>query len=424
MTFYWRWRHGGKDGRVEIGLYDSAIPPLKASPAQGRFNVLAATLKANELADQHLQSLRAGAGGYAQVQQHAKAVRQAELTKQQADAKSAADAAEQRNTWTLAKLLGMYCEHLQARGKTAAKDAANIFANHVVAAYPAVAHKPANSLQLDDVVDMMRRLNELGKARTANKLRSYLRAAFSLALRAKTDASVSRLFTRFGITANPVSDTVPNAAANRTDKNPLSIDELRTYWQIINRLDGAQGAVLRLHLLTGGQRPAQLVRLTRQDIIEGSIVLWDGKGKRIEPRKHEVPVLPRCQKDLDYFINQTNDAAPATFITKPLHLLTTDGGKTAISNTTITTWASQAVGQAITAFSLKRVRSGVETLLSKRGVGLEVRGELQSHGLGGVQKRSYDGHDFLDEKRGALELLLATLEDTRGTVINIGRKRA
>jgi hypothetical protein len=62
ITLYWRWRHAGKDGRVEIGLYDGLIPPMKASPTNGRYNLLAATLRANELADQHLESLRIGAG--------------------------------------------------------------------------------------------------------------------------------------------------------------------------------------------------------------------------------------------------------------------------------------------------------------------------------------------------------------------------
>jgi hypothetical protein len=59
---------------------------------------------------------------------------------------------------------------------------------------------------------------------------------------------------------------------------------------------------------------------------------------------------------------------------------------------------------------LKRVRSGVETLLAANGVSREVRGHLQSHGLTGVQARHYDGHDYLAEKRRALELLAAELE--------------
>jgi hypothetical protein len=58
-------------------------------------------------------------------------------------------------------------------------------------------------------------------------------------------------------------------------------------------------------------------------------------------------------------------------------------------------WASDIVGDAIAGFQLKRIRSGIETLLAARRVSREVRGHLQSHGLTGVQARHYDGHDYM-----------------------------
>jgi hypothetical protein len=35
----------------------------------------------------------------------------------------------------------------------------------------------------------------------------------------------------------------------------------------------------------------------------------------------------------------------------------------------------------------------------------DVRGQLQSHGLNGVQQRHYDMHEYLEEKRAALQIL-------------------
>ena len=67
------------------------------------------------------------------------------------------------------------------------------------------------------------------------------------------------------------------------------------------------------------------------------------------------------------------------------------------------------VGDAIEDFQLKRIRSGVETLLAANGVSREVRGHLQSHGLTGVQARHYDGHDYMPEKRQAIEVLVREL---------------
>ena len=68
-----------------------------------------------------------------------------------------------------------------------------------------------------------------------------------------------------------------------------------------------------------------------------------------------------------------------------------------------------AVGDAIKDFAPKRLRSGVETALASLAISREVRAQLQSHGLGGVQDRHYDDHDYLAEKSAALQALLDLL---------------
>jgi DNA replication protein DnaC len=54
--------------------------------------------------------------------------------------------------------------------------------------------------------------------------------------------------------------------------------------------------------------------------------------------------------------------------------------------------------------SLLRRRT-LETLLAAQGVSMEVRAQLQSHGLGGVQNRHYNRHNYMAEKRQALIVL-------------------
>jgi integrase len=71
------------------------------------------------------------------------------------------------------------------------------------------------------------------------------------------------------------------------------------------------------------------------------------------------------------------------------------------------------------------IRRTVETRLSALGVSLDVRAQLQSHGLGGVQARHYDRHDYQDEKRAALVKLRELLTGKAATVTDItGRRRA
>jgi hypothetical protein len=89
---------------------------------------------------------------------------------------------------------------------------------------------------------------------------------------------------------------------------------------------------------------------------------------------------------------------------------TDPNGETHLSNATFFHWAKEAAGNKISDFAPKRIRSGVETLLAATGVSQDIRGRLQSHGISGVQDRHYNAHDYLAEKRQALDLLYELLD--------------
>lgn len=318
---------------------------------------------------------------------------------QQADREAAKAIATQAAQFTLAHLLEDYIEHQQALGRTSSKDARSIFALHVISPWPKVARLPANQVTGEQVADMMRRVTELGHARTANKLRSYVKAAFAVAKAAKSKASIPVRFKGYGISSNPADDTTADESANRADKNPLTLEELRSYWHSIESLDSIRGAVLRLHLLTGGQRIEQLVKLQTKDIGPDSITLFDGKGRPGKPpRPNSVPLTPKAAAALA-LLNPSGQFA-----------LSTDGGITHIAATTLSEWAKQSP-HGIENFTAKRIRSGVETALAAARVSSDVRGRLQSHGIAGVQARHYDGHDYLPDKREALNTLMRLLDE-------------
>lgn len=304
-------------------------------------------------------------------------------------------------------LLGDYADHLEFQGRRSHADVRSIVKLHVVKPWPRVTSLPANQVSGEQIADMMRRVVELDKDRTANKLRSYVRAAYQTAKAARSKASIPLRFKAYHVTHNPAADTEPDESANRADKNPLSVQEPRSYWQAIMGMDGFKGAVLRLHLLTGGQRIEQLVNLRTADIAEGAITLYDGKGRPGKPaRPHTIPLIP--------------EAAAALLACQPrgTYAISTDGGNTHLAATTLSAWAVEAAA-GIDGFQTKRIRSGVETLLASARVSSDIRGRLQSHGIAGVQARHYDGYDYLDEKREALALLLHLLQEQSANVVHI-----
>jgi integrase len=384
VTLYWRYSIGTKSERVTIGTYHSTASPKSLSPSQRGYSVAAAVHAAEAMAEAHRQN-KANGG------------RPAQIAAQKAQAQAQATQIVQAAQYTLRSLLTDYTDHQQTLGRTSFKDAKGIFDNHVFQAFPAIADLPANEVSDEQFADMMRRLVELGKGRTANKLRTYAAAAYALAKSARTNPAVPVKFKAYGIRINPAADTSPDRASNRADKNPLTLAEMQTYWQAINDMKGFYGAALRLHLLTGGQRIEQFLRLLTADTNTDTIKLYDSKGRPgAGEREVVLPLLPA--------------AAVALAELNPVgtYAISLTNGESHLWDTAFAKWSRRA-GSGIADFTPKRLRSGVETLLAKLGVSMEIRGRLQSHGISGVQAKHYDGHDYLDEKRKALELLYNAL---------------
>ena len=397
VMLYWRVTIGGKTERFTIGLYDSSAPPKSLKPTAKGFSIQAATRSAEVLAQAHYRNL--DNGGHRGLIKAAAEADRAAAEAEAEEARMAEVAKLEAAKFTLKNMLNHYCDYLEALGRRSHKDARSIFKNHVYNAWPKTAALPANQVTGEHVADMMRRVLQLGKGRTANKLRSYVRAAYQVALAARSKASVPLHFKSYKVTSNPGADTVPDEAANRADKDPLSAEELRKYWQLIKSMPGFIGSVLRLHLLTGGQRIEQLVNLLSANVSEDVFTLHDSKGRPGKaPRPHTVPLIPLAALALLECRSEGKYA------------LSTDGGVTHLAATTLSQWAVNAATKSIARFAAKRVRSGVETLLASARISEEIRGRLQSHGISGVQNRHYDGHDYIDEKRHALDTLFDRLQ--------------
>jgi integrase len=205
----------------------------------------------------------------------------------------------EKSTRTLDKLLDAYVAHLKTQRRRSHVDADQIFKRHVNEAWPAVAQAPAADVTPDQVLDMLRRLIEVGKGRTANKLRSYLRAAYQCALDVRTTASIPVVFKNFDIVFNPAAQTRRSPQFDRADKRPFSKTELRAYWKLLHNQPGNEAAVLRLHLLTGGQRIEQFVRLRWLNVADDAMTIFDGKGRPGQgPRPHQIPLLEPARKAL------------------------------------------------------------------------------------------------------------------------------
>lgn len=408
ICFYFRYtRPNGTRDALPIGTYD----------ATGRkgFTLEQAGDKARELSKRYQSGDR-----------ELRAVLDAEereAERQRREAEREAEAAQVRQSASLGALVTAYVANLKRQGKVSWREVESAARLHIREAWPALWAMPAEHVTPDDLLTIITRISDAGKLREAGKMRSYLRAAYGAAIKARRQASALPALRDLRLQSNPARDLEPlEGGTGGTRERALSLSELRAYWRRLATLPGTDGALLRFHLLTGGQRVRQLSRLVTADFDADmqAIRLRDPKGKRKEPRIHVVPMIPAALQALK--LMTAPNLGP--------HLFSVDGGESGASYFLIHTRIRGIVEAMAEAGELEKgpftagdVRRTVETRLAGAGISQGVRAQLQSHGLSGVQARHYDQHDYLAEKRAALETLYRLVTGDAATVVPIKRAK-
>jgi len=376
VLFYWRITYEGKGSRHQIGPYDSSAPPKSLSPTKQGYSLSAARSAAEQMAAKHLQAR--DEGGY-----------QAVVAQEQAE-KQAQKEHEAAAGYTLDKLYEMYTHgYLRKRNKKrSAQDAENMFKNHVRTAFPKIANTTANKVSVEQISSILRPLIDAGKKNTARKLRVCLHAAYDMAKNSEQNADVPPELAKFKIKTNPVHDVKSVKQARGVDKKPLMPETMKTYWKLID-VPGKKAALLRLHLMLGGQRPEQFVRMRVDDVHADMIMLLDLKGRTGTERPIYIPRTPVVDEALQAF---TPSGGYVLSVKKGKH----------ISTSALAKWAKEIVGKQIPGFTMKRVRSGVATLMAKLQISKEIRNKLQSHGERDIDDIHYNAYDSFEEKKAAL----------------------
>lgn len=376
LSFYWRVTLDGRTDRYPIGLYDSSAPPKSTSPTAKGFSLIAARAAAVAMAAKHYEAQEEGGIGPSWPVRRQRN-RRSEMLPQRWDTRSTSSMA--------------YMSSNSRSGIRRLRNKPEIYSprTYALSFQKWRKRKQASKVTSAQIADVLRPLSSAGKRNTARKLKAYLSSAYERAKNPEQNATVSEALAKFKIKSNPVSDVAGVRQSRGADKNPLMPDEMRRYWRIID-VPGEEAALLRLHLMLGGQRIEQFVRMRNEHVQDDLITLIDTKGRSGTSRPIHLPRIPV----IDEALKQLTPSGDFAISASPGRHL---------SPTTARAWAKRVVGDQLDGFELKRIRSGVATLLAKLGVSSEIRNHLQSHNLTGVEHRHYNKYDFYKEKKAALE---------------------
>jgi integrase len=396
VLFYFQYFYQGKRKTIALGAHDeSGVRGLSLKQARERAGALTKRYREG-VTDLH-----------AYVEWELKAQDRARLEAEEATRR----AKESSEQGTLRQLFidGYVVGHLERHGKQSARDVRSVLTKHILKPYPQLAARRASEITVDDFILVLGKLVEAGKGRTAVKVRSYGAAAYQLAISSRTNPEAPLMLRHFGVTMNPFSSIDAMSRFNRARDRVLSAPEFAAFLRRLDSLPkGAQKDAVQLALLLGGQRPQQLLRLRsiEVDLSLGTITLYDGKGARRQPRRHVLPLVKEASAILERRLGETPAEVP---------LFSTDG-RTQMRIETLTVLIRRIsremvkAKEAREAFQLRDLRRTCETMLAALGVSSDIRAQVQSHGLGGIQQRHYDRHDYALEKYQALQRWVHHLE--------------
>ncbi|MGR4869700.1 hypothetical protein ACIPRI_12630 [Variovorax sp. LARHSF232] len=414
IEWLFEWSREAKTARQSLGRYS-------ATDAPGALTMKQARDEARRLQD----LIKNGENPLAkrELEREARRIEQATVLAQSREAAQK----------TFGAMLDAYVASLKQRDKAdSAYDAGNIFKNHVQTPFPDLWALPGASISPEHISRILTRLvgpdvpNK--KGRTAVKLRSYMAAAFALALGASLDPMSPSAAAGFGVVSNAASAVPVKKMAssfNKAGERVLSTDEFRHFLAYLAVAPSTlPRLVLQLQVATGGQRLQQLLRLRHANIGPDTLTLFDPKGKRTHARAHVLPMTPEISEVLTAIaaLRPTREDDDATTgelpAEEPDEIFASASGAVVVpeSLSTVVREISDAMlanNHATQPFRAGDIRRTIETMMAgELRISKDVRAQLLSHGLTGVQDRHYDKGQHLAAKAAALRQWNAYVADT------------
>jgi len=355
----------GKQDDYPIGIY--AHSRLEAKTMGGNCMTLAMAREAAfEASKSHSEAVKQGYEG----------IRHWRQSKVEEEAKNQP---ERDIDVSLKALMILYCDVKMGEGKIEhIKGVLSVCKNHL---FPfEISAIEANKVSKKDIASILRLVKESGKKRTYQKLRSYLMAAYNIAKTKDRGALAINKRQRF-----------------------LSIEEIESLWQWLEEHPCYQSDFLKLKLLTG-QRTVQMLRVKTFEVdpVNRTMTIWDGKGMRIKPRRHQVPLADEAWnliskgRDLAMSIN-----SEAIFLNTGMNQAKSDSLIRFCAKASLELLERKEIREK---FVLSDLRRTFETHTARLKVSKDVRAQLASHGISGVQDNHYNMYDYEDDKREAFAL--------------------
>ena len=302
------------------------------------------------------------------------------------------------NLGTLAQLCQVYRDKMAAEEKSSYAKVYAALQRYVLNPYPHLAIKKANLITADDMKMVLRAMFDRGITTTINRTRGDLHAAFNVGLTYDHDITIQRTDNLcFDISSNPVAKVKKIKQFERALKRFLNPEELRIVWDSCEEyMNPVYASLLKIMICTG-YHPAELMRLTIQDIQAEDKAIYMTKTKSGMPNL--IPLNRFAWSEIQCLIANT-DSSGLLF---PSRVSNPKGDIYSRVSVLSNQVANMRPHLPIEAFTPRDIRRTVKTLMGKAGITKEMRDRIQNHAVSDVSGKHYDQYEYMPEKRAAMK---------------------
>jgi integrase len=290
---------------------------------------------------------------------------------------------------TVGDLFDGYADYLRTGGKSSWKEAQKGLAT---IADTLGRNRLARDVEPEEIIDILRPIYRRGARSMADHVRSYIRSAYSWAMKSEHDYR-SGSPRRFRIAQNPAAGipTEPKIAGTRWLRDHEFVQLYRWLENPSSPVHPPYARAVRILMLTG-QRVEEIAALHESQYDRGEkLIDWSTTKNR---KPHTIP-LPGLAIELLESI-QPNEYG--WFFPSAM-----DPAKHVTHGTLYAfMWRQREIG-TIPFVTNRDLRRTWKTLAGQAGISKEIRDRLQNHTLQDVSSKSYDRWGYMPEKRAAME---------------------
>ena len=343
---------------------------------------------------------------------------EAEAERQRAESRRIAEVEGSRGTFG-----DLFLDYIESRREKATpgvvKELERLYQTNMVGPHPGILAMKARDIRPEHILDILNPIWERGAKVQAERMRSFLSAAFNHGLRAENAVGRSNAKS-YHLENNPATVVaVEKVSAPAT--RALSDAELRQLWATIEATEGVgpvMALLFKFVVATAGQRILNVCQTTWDDYdLERGVVRLihrKGRGGQTMSRPHLVPLSPRAVAILER-VREINGCHPWPWTTTGKQHIVVSSPRHAIAD-----WlqSEHAVidGKQTPSFSPRDLRRTCAQLMQKHGVSDQLSDLLQAHGQTGVANLHYRNNPeaALPEKQRAIELFERALAKVLG----------